>query len=114
MTNVNPILIVPLLLLAVVAGAFVRQTVLLLRARRRDRRRVIEKPNSFYTPQAVREREDRERWHAIDMARVHEINREEITRLLQKVEGLGAAALRPNERMFLDRMLELSTSIPEQ
>jgi hypothetical protein len=108
MINLNPVLIVPVLLLAVLAGAFVRQTVLLIRARRRDRRRVLEKPNSHYTPQAVREREDRDRWHAIDMSRIHEINREEVDRLLRKVEALGAGVLRPAERTFLDRMLELS------
>jgi hypothetical protein len=108
----DPVRLVPMLLIAVVAALIVRQTLVLLRARRRERRRVVEKPNSHYTPQSVVDRDTRHRWEAIDAARIHEINREEVERLLNKADALGVAALRPNERTFLDRMLELSAPRP--
>lgn len=106
--TLEPILLLPLALLVLLGGAAVRQTVLVIRARRRERRRVVEAPNSHYDPRAVRNLETRERWAEIRIDRVHEINREEVERLLIKADALGVDALRPRERQFLDVMLEIS------
>jgi membrane associated rhomboid family serine protease len=44
------------------------------------------------------------RWESIDLSALHELNREEVEVLLQKVSVLGVRALSPSERQFLDRM----------
>lgn len=73
-------------------------------ARQRAAARIVEKPNSDYTWQAVREREAVGRWQGIDLDSLHEINREEVKRLLAVVETAGADALRPTDRRFLDAL----------
>lgn len=108
--TLNPILLLPLALVAVLFGALVRQVVHLYRQRRRAARRVREQPNSHYNPQAVQNLEARERWSGIELQRVHEINRGEVERLLIRADALGVEALKPRERQFLDVMLELSTA----
>jgi hypothetical protein len=76
--------------------------------RRRRRPRAVEAPNSAYTAQLVRDREDRIRWENMALERLHEINRGEVEGLLERVLTYGAAALRPDERVFLDRMAQLA------
>jgi membrane associated rhomboid family serine protease len=44
------------------------------------------------------------RWKGISVAAMHELNREEVERLLEKVQGTGPASLSQSEREFLDRM----------
>ncbi len=44
------------------------------------------------------------RWKGISIDSLHELNREEVRRLLDKVKGEGAASLTDSEREFLDRM----------
>lgn len=44
------------------------------------------------------------RWKGISMESLHELNREEVERLLAKAETNGAASLTRSEREFLDRM----------
>jgi membrane associated rhomboid family serine protease len=44
------------------------------------------------------------RWKGISTNGLHEINREEVERLLAKVESGGSRSLTPAEREFLDRM----------
>jgi len=44
------------------------------------------------------------RWKGISLDGLHELNRDEVARLLEKVEANGAASLTPPERQFLDRM----------
>ena len=44
------------------------------------------------------------RWKGISIDGLHELNRDEVLRLLAIVETKGAAALTPPEREFLDRM----------
>jgi len=83
-----------------------------VRARRQARRRVVEMPNSYYASQLARAIETRHRWHGIDLDKIHEINREEVVRLLAKVEALGVDALRPDERVFLDNMARLAGTAP--
>jgi len=44
------------------------------------------------------------RWKGISVDGMHELNRDEVVRLLSKVDGDGAGSLTPSERQFLDRM----------
>ena len=44
------------------------------------------------------------RWKGISVGSLHELNREEVERLLAKVKADGASSLTPSEREFLDRM----------
>jgi membrane associated rhomboid family serine protease len=53
---------------------------------------------------AAQVRHDTERWRAIPLEQLHPINREEVERVLQKLELYGVASLTPDERAFLDRM----------
>ena len=46
---------------------------------------------------------DLERWHRIDAAALHPVNREELERVLAKVATEGAGSITPGEREFLDR-----------
>ncbi len=86
---------------------------LILRVMKRRRPRVVEQPNSAYTPKLVLDRDARDLWRAIPLERVHEINRGEVQRLLDRVEALGVDGLTQRERTFLDRMAELNPPLPE-
>jgi hypothetical protein len=66
--------------------------------------RRVEAPNSHYSSRGVRDREDRERWGRIDLARLHPLNRDEVRRLLAVVDVHGVAALSSKDRIFLDNM----------
>ncbi len=44
-----------------------------------------------------------ERWKKIDGAALHPVNREELERVMQKIEADGTGALTPGEREFLER-----------
>ncbi len=74
------------------------------RDRRIVSRRVVEKPNSHYASQGVKAIEDRERWSRIDLAGLHPLNREEVVRLLDRVEREGVQTLTPRDRLFLDNL----------
>ena len=47
-----------------------------------------------------------DRWQAIERDRLHELNREEVDSLLDKIGTHGVGSLTPEERSFLDRMAE--------
>lgn len=49
-------------------------------------------------------RQDIERWRQIPLETLHPINREEVERVLQKLDATGIGSLTPDERAFLDRM----------
>lgn len=51
-------------------------------------------------------REAKRRWSAIDVSRLHELNRSEVETLLQRVEAEGPSGLSQEERAFLDRMVD--------
>lgn len=91
-----------------VLGTLVTLLVLRILRRRRPARRVVEQPNSHYTSARAREAVARHRWHGMPLDRVHEINREEVVRLLAKAEAVSAQALNQKEREFLDYMAELT------
>lgn len=64
----------------------------------------MERPNSHYASQGVRNQEDRDRWGEINRGRIHPLNREEVERLLLIVDSDGIKALSPKDRLFLDNM----------
>jgi hypothetical protein len=45
-----------------------------------------------------------ESWKQIAIETLHELNREEVERLLDKVDDIGANSLTEDERAFMDRM----------
>jgi hypothetical protein len=78
------------------------------RKRRIEERRIVERPNSFYSSVLVRDQIDRQRWGKVDLSRVHPVNREEVERLLAVADVQGPQALTQRERLFLETMTELS------
>ena len=98
--------------LAIAAGALFSVALRrVLRARTRERARVIEQPNSHYTSPVVRIGETRHRWQNIDMERIHEANRDEVSRLLERVRVSGVDSISERERVFLDQFA--SVSVPK-
>lgn len=95
-----------IVLLALNVGAVFLATTLYRRARKAEKKRRVEAPNSQYKSQYVLDLESKERWESLDMARVHEVNREEVERVLLKLEATSVRALSRQERAFLDRMVE--------
>ncbi len=80
----------------------------IIHARDRAPRRVVEQPNSHFTSPLVRNAEIRHRWENIDLDRVHRVNGGEVLRLLAKVEASGVDSLREGERVFLDQVARVS------
>jgi len=70
-------------------------------------RRIVEKPNSFYSSAIVKNHVDRERWGTVKLDLIHPVNREEVERLLNLVDALGPDSLSPRERVFLDHLTTL-------
>jgi membrane associated rhomboid family serine protease len=54
------------------------------------------------SPEATRRVEG---WRQIDMARVHEVNRDEVNRILDKISAQGIGSLTPQERTFLSNFV---------
>ena len=46
-----------------------------------------------------------ESWRSIDIARVHEVNREQVNHILDKISAQGLASLTPEERVFLSNFV---------
>ena len=78
------------------AGAF-----LYLRWMERGRRRFKQKVEGA-PPDAQKRIED---WRRIDLATVHDVNRDEVRRLLDKIASDGIGALTPQERLFLSNFV---------
>lgn len=88
----------------VMGGVGLRLAYRAWRQRRIASRRRIEAPNSHYSSAAVRDQEDRQRWEAIAVHRLHPLNREEVEQLLHRIDRDGVHSLTPRERLFLDNM----------
>ena len=71
---------------------------------RRRHRRVARRPVRPRGVSVVVDLESLERWKSIRREHLHEINRDEVDKLLRKAHRLGARALTTEEREFLDRM----------
>ena len=95
-----------IILLALNVGAVFLATTLYRRAKRAEKKRRVEAPNSQYKSQYVLDLESKERWESLDLARVHEVNREEVERVLLKLKATSVRTLSRQERAFLDRMVE--------
>lgn len=95
---------IPAFVLFVVGAVGVRLWYRSWRARRIAARRRVEKPNSHYSSEGVRNQEDRERWGRINIGRLHPLNRDEVQRLLDVVDDEGIEALSSKDRLFLDNM----------
>jgi membrane associated rhomboid family serine protease len=52
-----------------------------------------------------------ERWDAIDVSRVHEVNRVEVNRLLDKISQSGVSSLTAEERLFLSNFVPASDRV---
>ncbi|MEX1181743.1 MAG: hypothetical protein WEF86_00805 [Gemmatimonadota bacterium] len=100
------------IILVAVATVLTITALRMARTRRRARQRIVENPNSHYTSPVVLQNETRHRWHNMRLDGLHEINRGEVVRLLAKLEVTSVDALRPAERLFLDRMAEIATTAP--
>src|SRR5688572_29263018 len=90
--------------LAALTGGFV--TYRLRKAQRARRARRLEEPNSEYKSPYVVELEARERWEGMALERLHQVNRDEVQRLLDTLRDGGVRALSAGERAFLDRMVD--------
>ena len=49
-------------------------------------------------------RREEESWRAIRLEALHEINRDEVERILRKLEQAGSRSLTAEERAFMNRM----------
>lgn len=94
------------ILLAANLAALTATAVLYRRLKKAQVRRRVEAPNSQYKSPYVLDLESKERWEAIDLDRLHEVNREEVEKLLAKLAATSVRALTASERAFLDRMVE--------
>jgi membrane associated rhomboid family serine protease len=72
--------------------------------RRGASRRAFQKKMAPQSSARVPDRVALARWKGISTANLHEINREEVERLLAKVDNDGSRSLTQAEREFLDRM----------
>jgi hypothetical protein len=95
-----------LILLAANVAALAGMYVLYRRVKKAQTKRRVEAPNSQYKSPYVLDLESKERWQSIDLERLHEVNREEVEKLLGKLSVTNVRALTASERAFLDRMVE--------
>ena len=95
-----------LVLLAAETAALVALFVLYRKAKKAGKVRRVEGPNSQFKSPYVMDLEAKERWESMDLDHLHEVNREEVVKILGKVRALGVRGLSANERAFLDRMAD--------
>jgi len=53
-----------------------------------------------------------EAWKSIDVGRIHEVNREQVNRILDKISAQGVASLTAEERIFLSNFVPLDDRPP--
>jgi membrane associated rhomboid family serine protease len=51
-------------------------------------------------------------WKRIDTQKIHEVNRDEVNRILDKISATGMASLTPQERLFLSNFVPPDDRIP--
>lgn len=51
-------------------------------------------------------------WKRVDVGRIHEVNRDEVNRILDKISAKGLASLTPQERLFLSNFVPADDRIP--
>lgn len=102
----TPITLFLLVLLAIDTAALVTMTILYRKARKAGRIRRVEGPNSHFKSPYVADLEVKARWESMDLEHLHEVNREEVVKILGKVRATGVRGLTVTERAFLDRMAD--------
>lgn len=104
MISTDPILSIALgammVMASMIAGVAVRRT---LRARRIQQHRIVERPDPRAAAAATADEMRRQRWRNIDLQAIHEVNRGEVSRLLERVAASGMDSLRETDRIFLDQ-----------
>lgn len=103
MTPVLIALLAVIVFQSVLIGGLLR---LYRQERMANKQRRVEAPNSEHKSPYVADSEAWERWESLDLSRLHEVNREEVEKLLSKVRATGVKSLSAAERAFLDRMTE--------
>ncbi|MGE0442776.1 MAG: hypothetical protein AB7L66_21710 [Gemmatimonadales bacterium] len=83
----------------------------LARSPKRRAERQVEPPNSHFNPPTVQHRDHDTPWDTIDLAALHEVNREVVARLLEQARVLGPDSLSPTERDLLQRMADATRPI---
>lgn len=53
-----------------------------------------------------------ESWKSIDRSRIHEVNREEVDRILDKISAQGIGSLTPEEKLFLSNFVPPEDRVP--
>ncbi|MFV2007966.1 MAG: hypothetical protein ACC667_10985 [Longimicrobiales bacterium] len=96
-----------LLLSTVAGGALGRRWWIKRRTSIQAANRILERPNSYYSSRDVRDQEDTEWYDSIQLDKLHEVNRDEVERLLVQINGAGIDSLRPSDRAFLERIADL-------
>lgn len=94
------------LLLGINLAALTVVWLLYRRAKKAQIRRRVEAPNSEYKSRYVVDLESKEQWEKLDLSFLHEVNREEVEKVLAKLKATSVRALTVQERAFLDRMVE--------
>lgn len=72
--------------------------------RHRPPARQVEAPNSHFNPPTVRYVGPASPWDQLDLSALHEVNREAVSTLLDKVRALGPDSLSEPERDLMIRM----------
>jgi rhomboid family protein len=88
-------------------GGFVGAFAYLLLLRRRSRSRKFEAPK-VRGPRVSRT--DLDRWAKIKRENLHEVNREELDRIMRKIDEEGTGSVTPQERSFLDNFSDRAGS----
>lgn len=57
-------------------------------------------------------RDELANWKRVDTARIHEVNRDEVNRILDKISAQGIASLTPQERLFLSNFVPPDDRVP--
>ena len=70
-----------------------------------DRRKGAFRKVATDAPAEIVQKVDSGRWKAIDVQKVHQVNRDEVNRILDKINAQGIGALTPEERLFLSNFV---------
>ena len=86
-------------------GAYIYLKILDLRAPKQQQRFPSQAPKVVQRAS----RDDLDRWAKIRREKMHEVNREEFDRIMEKIDKEGVASVTPQERIFLDNFSERAT-----
>ena len=70
-----------------------------------DRSRKAFRKKAVAPAPEVAEKVDTGGWKTIDVSRIHAVNREEVNRILDKINAEGVGAITPEERLFLSNFV---------